>query len=54
MSQQVGSIQLDELVKQIVTAQQPTMLKNAAETAARVVEDVLTGRESRLIGNVSE
>ena len=35
MSQQTGSIQLDELVQQIVTAQQPILL----QAAVRVVED---------------
>ena len=54
MSQQAGCIQLDELVQQIVTDQQQTLLQAAAETAARVVEDVLNGRESRLIYHVLE
>ena len=54
MSQQATSTQLDELVQKIVTAQQPTLLQTAAETAERVVEDVLKRRESRLIDDVSE
>ena len=40
MSQQAGSIQLDELVQEIVTAQEPTLLQAASENAASVVEDV--------------